>query len=219
VPRALSEGDRWLARFDADRRRMLRAPTLLTAGLLALVRRPRLARATLRMMNLQPRVMRRLLGIAAGYSPAPWRAPGSCSRTARARHRRRPGMRRWADHLSELGHVVTFDYPYMKARRKMPDRMPALIEAHRAALADVRAQAGEAPVFLAGKSMGSRVGCHLSLEERVAGSFCFGYPLVSGSSGACATRCWSPCARPSCSSRERTTPSVPSPSSRTCARG
>src|SRR5438477_776219 len=80
-----------------------------------------------------------------------------------------PWMRHWADHLSELGEVVTFDYPYMKARRKMPDRMPALVEAHRAALADMRDQAGGARIFLAGKSMGSRVGCHLSLEERVEG--------------------------------------------------
>jgi len=95
-----------------------------------------------------------------------------------------PWMRRWADHLSEIGEVVTFDYPYMKARRKMPDRMATLIDAHRAALADVRDQADGAPVFLAGKSLGSRVGCHLSLEERVDGLVCFGYPLVSGSSGA-----------------------------------
>lgn len=93
-------------------------------------------------------------------------------------------MRRWTDHLRALGHVVTFDYPYMQARKKMPDRMPALIEAHRAELADVRAKAGGAPVYLVGKSMGSRVGCHLSLEEPVDGLVCFGYPLVSTSSGA-----------------------------------
>jgi len=95
-----------------------------------------------------------------------------------------PWMRRWRDYLRSLGEVVTFDYPYMQARRKMPDRMPALVEAHRAELAKVRAEAGDAPIILAGKSMGSRVGCHLSLEEPVAGLVCFGYPLVSGSSGA-----------------------------------
>jgi predicted alpha/beta-hydrolase family hydrolase len=95
-----------------------------------------------------------------------------------------PWMRRWTDRLRELGHVVTFDYPYMKARKKMPDRMPALIESHRAELTKVRAQAQGARIFLVGKSMGSRVGCHLSLEEPVDGLVCFGYPLVSGSSGA-----------------------------------
>ena len=71
----------------------------------------------------------------------------------------------------------------MREGRKRPDRLPALIEAHRQALATCRAQAG-GPVFLAGKSMGSRVGCHLALEEPVAGVICFGFPLVSGTSGA-----------------------------------
>jgi flavin-dependent dehydrogenase len=60
------EGDRLLARFDAERRRLLRPPTLLTAGLLAVVGRPRLARLTLRLMRAQPRAMRRLIGVAAG---------------------------------------------------------------------------------------------------------------------------------------------------------
>jgi uncharacterized protein len=95
-----------------------------------------------------------------------------------------PWMRRWREHLGALGEVTTFDYPYMQARRKMPDRMPALVAAHRAELARVRARAPGAPVFLVGKSMGSRVGCHLSLEEPVDGLVCIGYPLVSGTSGA-----------------------------------
>ena len=59
-------------------------------------------------------------------------------------------MRRWRDHLRALGEVVTFDYPYMQARRKMPDRMPALVAAHREALAKVRAEANGAPIILAG---------------------------------------------------------------------
>jgi 2-polyprenyl-6-methoxyphenol hydroxylase-like FAD-dependent oxidoreductase len=66
VPRVLSEGDRWLRRFDAQRRRLLRAPTMLTGALLAVVHRPRLARQTLRVMRGQPRLMRRLMGVAAG---------------------------------------------------------------------------------------------------------------------------------------------------------
>src|SRR5262249_7192401 len=40
VPRVLAEGDRWLRRFDLERRRLLRAPTMLTGALLAVVRRP-----------------------------------------------------------------------------------------------------------------------------------------------------------------------------------
>ncbi|MES1210371.1 MAG: alpha/beta family hydrolase [Pseudomonadota bacterium] len=89
----------------------------------------------------------------------------------------------WRDRLATLGEVATLDYPYMLAGRKRPDRLPALIEAHRAALNALRARA-TGPVFLAGKSMGGRVGCHLALEEPVAGAICFGFPLRAASSGA-----------------------------------
>ncbi len=89
----------------------------------------------------------------------------------------------WRDRLQTLGDVTPFDYPYMRAGRRMPDRLPALIEAHRQALAAARASTA-GPVFLVGKSMGGRVGCHLALEERVAGVICFGFPLRSGATGA-----------------------------------
>lgn len=89
-----------------------------------------------------------------------------------------PWMRGWAERMSELGRVVSFDYPYMRAGRRSPDRFPKLLEAHREALAEARAD-HEGPVVLAGKSMGSRIGCHLAVEEKVSGVICFGYPLVS----------------------------------------
>jgi predicted alpha/beta-hydrolase family hydrolase len=92
-------------------------------------------------------------------------------------------MKAWRKRLATLGDVVAFDYPYMRAGRKTPDRLPALIDAHRAVLAKVRARA-KGPVFLIGKSMGGRVGCHLALEEKVAGVICLGYPLQSGATGA-----------------------------------
>jgi predicted alpha/beta-hydrolase family hydrolase len=90
----------------------------------------------------------------------------------------------WRTRLETLGDVVAFDYPYMRAGRKTPDRLPALIAAHREVLAQARARAGSGPLFLIGKSMGGRVGCHVALEETVAGVICLGYPLQSGSSGA-----------------------------------
>jgi predicted alpha/beta-hydrolase family hydrolase len=92
-------------------------------------------------------------------------------------------MQAWRDRLGALGQVVVFDYSYMRAGRKTPDRLPALIAAHAAALATARSShAG--PVHLIGKSMGSRVGCHLSLEEPVTSLICLGYPLVAASNGA-----------------------------------
>jgi predicted alpha/beta-hydrolase family hydrolase len=92
-------------------------------------------------------------------------------------------MRAWRKRLATLGEVTAFDYPYMRTGRKTPDRLPALIEAHRAALAKVRARA-KGPIFLIGKSMGGRVGCHVALAEKVAGVICLGYPLQSGATGA-----------------------------------
>jgi len=91
----------------------------------------------------------------------------------------------WRKRLATLGAVTAFDYPYMQAGRKSPDRPPTLIAAHRKALAAVRAKA-RGPIFLAGKSMGSRIGCHVTLEEPepVAGLICLGYPLRSGATGA-----------------------------------
>jgi uncharacterized protein len=94
-------------------------------------------------------------------------------------------MRAWARRLGALGDVVTFDYPYMKAGRKSPDKQPVLVTAHAAALDEARTKhAG--PVVLAGKSMGSRMGCHLAVERvgDVAALICFGYPLRAGATGA-----------------------------------
>ena len=85
-----------------------------------------------------------------------------------------PWMQAWAERLSQLGEVHTFDYPYKAAGRKAPDRMPKLLAAHRA---QVDALPGHGPIVLCGKSMGSRVGCHLSLELPVAALICLGYPL------------------------------------------
>jgi predicted alpha/beta-hydrolase family hydrolase len=97
-------------------------------------------------------------------------------------------MQEWARRLGELGVVESFDYPYMKAGRKSPDKQPVLVAAHAAALAGARARHGaDRKVVLAGKSMGSRMGCHLAVEQPEAGIaalVCFGYPLRAGATGA-----------------------------------
>jgi predicted alpha/beta-hydrolase family hydrolase len=104
----------------------------------------------------------------------------------------------WRKRLETLGDVVAFDYPYMRAGRKSPDRPPVLIAAHREALASAVAKLVTGrPVFLAGKSMGGRMGCHVAVEEAAAaptlprpgvimisGLICLGYPLQSGATGA-----------------------------------
>ena len=85
-------------------------------------------------------------------------------------------MRRWKERLTEIGDVRLFDYDYMRERRKRPDRLPQLIAAHRAALEEAR-QLDPTAIILIGKSMGSRIGCHVSLVDKVDGLVCFGYPL------------------------------------------
>src|SRR5437667_645428 len=90
-----------------------------------------------------------------------------------------PWMQRWKQRLIQIGDVQTFDYDYMRAARKRPDRLPQLIAAHRAALAEVRAKTS-GPIILIGKSMGGRIGCHVALEEKVNGVICLSYPLCGG---------------------------------------
>ncbi|MFL6542543.1 MAG: alpha/beta family hydrolase [Chthoniobacterales bacterium] len=90
-----------------------------------------------------------------------------------------PWMQSWRARLQQLGEVQLFDYDYMRERRKRPDPLPLLIAAHRSALAELR-EKSDGPIFLVGKSMGGRIGCHVSLEENVAGLICMGYPLCGG---------------------------------------
>jgi predicted alpha/beta-hydrolase family hydrolase len=90
-----------------------------------------------------------------------------------------PWMQNWKRRLSEIGNVETLDYAYMRDGRKRPDPLPKLVAAHREALNDARKQHPAESTILIGKSMGARVGCHLSLEEKVDGLVCLGYPLCA----------------------------------------
>ncbi len=90
-----------------------------------------------------------------------------------------PWIQNWKLRLSEIREVETFDYDYMRAGRKRPDRLPQLIAAHRSALEAARQKHESDRTFLVGKSMGGRIGCHVSLEEKVDGLVCLGYPLCA----------------------------------------
>jgi uncharacterized protein len=88
-------------------------------------------------------------------------------------------MQNWKDRLSKIGDVATFDYDYMRQGRSRPDPLPKLIATHRKALGDAKERQPGELTLLVGKSMGGRVGCHLSLEEKVDGLVCLGYPLCA----------------------------------------
>jgi uncharacterized protein len=102
--------------------------------------------------------------------PAFLLAPGAGAPSSHTR------MRTFGRLLATIGPVEPFDYPYALAGRGRPDPLPKLIEAHRAALAALRAK-HDGPIVLAGKSMGGRVGCHVALVDPVEAVICFGYPL------------------------------------------
>jgi len=109
-------------------------------------------------------------GRSSGPRPLLLFAPGAGAPSTSA------WMARWAARLAALGEVVRFDYPYQRAGRRSPDRLPVLVGAHRAALAEARVR-HPGPAVLVGKSMGGRVGCHVALEEAVDAVVCLGYPL------------------------------------------
>lgn len=86
-------------------------------------------------------------------------------------------MLAWYERLQTIGDVHAFDYGYMAAGKKLPDRLPSLLSQHLQQLDRERLKHPDQPLFLAGKSMGGRVGLHASLERSVSGLICFGYPL------------------------------------------
>ena len=92
-------------------------------------------------------------------------------------------MRDLAARLETFAKVVPFDYPYRVEGRRAPDRPPVLIASHRAALERLEPETHK--VALVGKSMGSRIGCHVAVEasSKPGALVCLGYPLV-GQRGA-----------------------------------
>jgi predicted alpha/beta-hydrolase family hydrolase len=89
----------------------------------------------------------------------------------------------FADALSDLGlNVVTFNFPYIEQRRKIPDRAPVLEACYRDVIAAVRSELESARRLLCigGKSMGGRIASQVAAADAtlpVAGLVLLGYPL------------------------------------------
>jgi uncharacterized protein len=77
--------------------------------------------------------------------------------------------------------VLRFNFPYVEAGRRSPDRPPALLEAWRAALEEAHRRSGRLPVAAGGKSLGGRMASMLAAEEKerfpAKALVFFGYPL------------------------------------------
>jgi hypothetical protein len=99
-----------------------------------------------------------------------------------------PFIVRYARGLASLGiDVTTFDFPYMQAGRKAPDKAPVLEAAFRDAIAAATSRPAFSAhrLFIGGKSMGGRMATHLAAAPDqwpsgappLAGVIVFGYPL------------------------------------------
>ena len=76
--------------------------------------------------------------------------------------------------------TATFDFPYITAGRKVPDRAPVLEQAWREAIEAAQSRVGGLPLFIGGKSMGGRIASHVAAQGSVGvlkGLVFFGYPL------------------------------------------
>jgi predicted alpha/beta-hydrolase family hydrolase len=77
--------------------------------------------------------------------------------------------------------TATFDFPYVIARRKVPDKAPVLEESWQSAIAAAQRDThfSGLPLFIGGKSMGGRIASHLAAfhTEGLRGLVFFGYPL------------------------------------------
>jgi uncharacterized protein len=76
--------------------------------------------------------------------------------------------------------TATFDFPYMAAGRKVPDRTPVLEQAWCEAIDAARIEYRALPLFIGGKSMGGRMATHVAAQKRAGrlhGVLLLGYPL------------------------------------------
>jgi uncharacterized protein len=92
---------------------------------------------------------------------------------------RHPFMREVAAAISASGiTVVRFNFAYIEAGRKAPDRQPVLEETYAAVVAEVRRRLSPPHLFLGGKSMGGRIASHLPGRGVECDGLVFlGYPL------------------------------------------
>jgi len=95
---------------------------------------------------------------------------------------RHPFMVATAKGLASRGiDVVTFDFPYMHARRGAPDKAPVLEQCFHAVIDAARAldSSSRHRLFIGGKSMGGRMATHLGAQEvgGLKGIVVLGYPL------------------------------------------
>jgi predicted alpha/beta-hydrolase family hydrolase len=92
---------------------------------------------------------------------------------------RAPFMTGFAEAIGRLGvATLRFEFPYMQAGRRAPDRPQVLLDSWRETFAEGVERACGRPVFAGGKSMGGRIASMAAAEGMPAAGLVFlGYPL------------------------------------------
>jgi predicted alpha/beta-hydrolase family hydrolase len=92
-------------------------------------------------------------------------------------------MMAFAKGIAALGvDVITFDFEYITAKRRVPDRGPALEACYLSVIATVREaiESSRQFLFIGGKSMGGRIATQVAAADEqlpIAGLVLLGYPL------------------------------------------
>jgi predicted alpha/beta-hydrolase family hydrolase len=86
-----------------------------------------------------------------------------------------------AQALASLGvAIITFDFPYMSGRRRLPDRAPVLEACYRTIIGMAQSMTSDRALFIGGKSMGGRIATQVAAADPtlpIAGLILLGYPL------------------------------------------
>ena len=123
------------------------------------------------------------IDVGEGSVTGRWRLPEGSARTAvllahgAGAGQDHPGITTIAEGLVSHRHpVLTFNYPYVEAGRRFPDRTKTLLRCHRAAAAWLGRRCDR--FVMAGRSMGGRMASYLAVEgQPCAGLVLYAYPL------------------------------------------
>lgn len=89
-----------------------------------------------------------------------------------------PFMAAVAEMLADQIDVVRFNFHYIEAGKKAPDRQPVLEETFRLVVDHVRSELRPRRLILGGKSMGGRIASHIAASGTACQGLVFlGYPL------------------------------------------
>lgn len=89
-----------------------------------------------------------------------------------------PFMAEVAEMLADEIDVVRFNFHYLEAGKKAPDRQPVLEETFRLVVDHVRSELRPHRLILGGKSMGGRIASHITASGTACQGLVFlGYPL------------------------------------------